>query len=309
MNSNEGRTLWVSLGSGIFAALLLYSYSQDKKKEYDGIYGKMVNVVVARVDISEMRTIDDTMLEVIQRPADFVEPGVMNDPETAVGQVAAVPIKKGEQVLNTKLLQPGPDTGISLQVAPTKRAVSLPVDEVRGVAKLIRPGDRIDIFAAVDSGRGLQQRREVSLIMQDVVVLATGLSIRNTIPRVFELDSSGKNITQISLTGDSRYNTITVEATPKEAQDLIFLMTTNPGNIFLTLRNPSDRQAPPRMPTSHSDSILGRPSISAEALSPGPSMSAPPSFNPTPSTNPAPAQGPNRTNNQPRQERSGFRPM
>ncbi|MEI7973385.1 MAG: Flp pilus assembly protein CpaB [Bdellovibrio sp.] len=309
MNSNEGRTLWVSLGSGIFAALLLYSYSQDKKKEYDGIYGKMVNVVVARVDISEMRTIDGTMLEVVQRPADFVEPGVMNDPEIAVGQVAAVPIKKGEQILNTKLLQPGPDTGISLQVAPTKRAVSLPVDEVRGVAKLIRPGDRIDIFAAVDSGRGLQQRREVSLIMQDVVVLATGLSIRNTIPRVFELDSSGKNITQISLTGDSRYNTITVEANPKEAQDLIFLMTTNPGNIFLTLRNPSDRQAPPRMPTSHSDSILGRPSISADSLNPGPSGDPTPSFPPAAAPTPAPTPAPSRTNNQPRQERSGFRPM
>ena len=298
MNSNESRTLWISLAAGIFAALLLYSYSQEKKKEYDGIYGKMVNVVTARVDIPEMRTIDDTMLEVVQRPADFVEPGVVNDTELAVGQVAAVPIKKGEQLLNTKLLQPGPDTGIALQVSPTKRAVSIPVDEVRGVAKLIRPGDRIDIFAAVDSGRGLQTRREVSLIMQDVVVLATGLSIRNTIPRVFELDSSGKNITQISLTGDSRYNTITVEASPKEAQDLIYLMTTSPGNIFLTLRHPNDRQSPPRMPTSNSDSILGKPAVTPETV-----MQAPP-IAPAPIAPQAPSAAP-----QPRRPRSGFKPM
>lgn len=299
MNSNETRTLWISLAAGLFAALLLYSYSQEKKKEYDGLYGKMANIVIARVDIAEMRTIDDTMLEIAQRPADFVEPGVIAETDLAVGQVAAVPIKKGEQILGTKLLQPGPDTGIALQVSPTKRALSLPVDEVRGVAKLIRPGDRIDISAAVDTGRGLNQRREVSLIMQDVPVLATGLAIRNNIPRLFELDSNGKNITQISLSGDSKYNTITIEVNPKEAQDLIYLMTTNPGNIFLTLRNPNDRQVPPRLPTANADSILGRAMPSSEMVPQPPVFVAPP----------APAVVPRPTTPNPRPRQGGFTPM
>ncbi|MCE3009656.1 MAG: Flp pilus assembly protein CpaB [Proteobacteria bacterium] len=258
MNNNESRTLWISLAAGLFAAFMLYSYSQEKKAEYDKTYGTMKNVVIAKVDIGEMQTIDDTMLEVIQRPADFLEPSAVSETEIAVGQVAATPIKKGEQILQTKLLQPGPDTGIALQVAPSKRAVTLPVDEVRGVAKLIRPGDRVDIFAAVDTGRGVNQRREVSLIMQDVVVLATGVNVVNNIPRIFEMDSSSKNIIQTTLTGDTKYTTLTIEASPKEAQDLIYLMATSPGNIYFTLRNPNDRQVPPRMPASNSETVLGR---------------------------------------------------
>ncbi|GIL18796.1 MAG: hypothetical protein BroJett040_25470 [Oligoflexia bacterium] len=257
--NNEARTLWISLGAGIFAAFLLYSYSQEKKAQYDEHYGTQKNVVIARVDISEMQTIDDTMLEVTQKPSDFIEPSYIQEPEIAVGQVAAVPIKKGEQILTTKLLHPGPDTGISLQVAPRKRAVTLPVDEVRGVAKLIRPGDRVDIFAAIDSGKGINSKREVALIMSDVVILAAGVNVVNNIPRIFELDANSKNIQQISLNGDTKYSTLTIEATPKEAQDLIFLMSTSPGNIYFTLRNPNDREAPPRMPSSTADSILGRP--------------------------------------------------
>lgn len=261
MNSNESRTLWISLAAGLFAAFLLYSYSQDKKAEYDKTYGTMKNVVVAKKDIPEMMTIDDSMLEVLQRPSDFMEPGAVSDPELAVGQVAGKAILKGEQILGSKLLIPGPDTGISLQVAPSKRAVTLPVDEVRGVAKLIRPGDRVDIYAAIDTGKGIVQRREVTMLMQDVVVLATGVNVLNNIPRTVEPDGNKKNAVITSLTSDTKYNSITIEATPKESQDLIYIVSTAPGNIYFTLRNPNDRAVPPRLPSSTSDSVLGVPTV------------------------------------------------
>ncbi len=269
MNSNESRTLWLSLGAGLFAAFMLYSYSQEKKAEYDKTYGAMKNVVIAKVDIAEMQTIDDTMLELVQKPNDFIQPGAVADPELAVGQVASAPLKKGEQILQTKLLQPGPDTGISLQVAPSKRAVTLPVDEIRGVAKLIRPGDRIDIIAAIDSGRGINSKREVQVIMQDVVVLATGVNVVNNIPRIFELDANSKNINQIALTGDTKYTSLTVEVSPKEAQDLVYIVSTSPGNLFFTLRNPNDRAVPARIPSSTAESVLGRPMATMDTLPEG----------------------------------------
>ncbi|PIS11225.1 MAG: Flp pilus assembly protein CpaB [Bdellovibrio sp. CG10_big_fil_rev_8_21_14_0_10_47_8] len=263
--NNESRTLWISLGSGLFAAFLLYSYSQEKKAEYDKTYGTMKNVVVAKANIEEMRTIDDTMLEVVQKPADFMEPGAIQDPDLAVGQVAGKAIKKGEQILDSKLLLPGPDTGISLQVAPSKRAVTLPIDEVRGVAKLIRPGDRVDIYAAIDTGKGFTQKREVSMLMQDVVVLATGIKVVNSLPVSVEPDGSGKNAILTNLSNDTKYSSLTIEATPKEAQDLIYIISTSPSNIYFTLRNPNDRTVPPRLPSSTSDSVLGRPTISLES--------------------------------------------
>lgn len=273
MGSNETRNLWLSIAAGVFAAFLLYSWSQEKRSEYNKKYGSMKTVVVAKEDISEMRTIYDTMLTTIERPAEFVDPDVVSNPDEIVGNVAAVPIKKGQMLVKNSLLTPGPDTGISLQVAPSKRAITIPVDEVRGVAKLIRPGDRIDILAAIDVGKGANQRREVQTLMQDVVVLAAGVNIMNNIPRVFELDSGGKSLSQIALTGDTKYSTITIEATQKESQDLVYILSTSPGNLYLTLRNPNDRTVPPRMPSSTAESVLGRPTISMESM---PSRPAPP---------------------------------
>jgi pilus assembly protein CpaB len=210
MGSNETRNLWLSIGAGVFAAFLLYSWSQEKRTEYSKKYGSMRTVVVAKEDINEMRTIYDTMLTTIERPSEFVDPDVVSNPDEIVGNVAGVPIKKGQSIMKTALLTPGPDTGISLQIAPSKRAIAIPCDEVRCAAKLIRPGDRIDILAAVDTGKGVNQKREVQTLMQDVVVLATGVNIMNNIPRVFEMDSGGKSVTQMTLTGDTKYSTISI---------------------------------------------------------------------------------------------------
>ena len=253
---NETRNLWLSIGAGIFATFLLYSYSQEKKAEYDKKFGTTKRVVVAKEDIAEMQTVYDTMVEAVEKPSDFVEPDAAITMEEVVGQVAAIPIKKGQQIVKNKLLTPGPETGIAQQIAPTKRAVTIPVDETRAVAKLVRPGDRVDVLAALDVGKGVAQERRVQTIMQDVVVIATGVSIVNNIPRVFELDASGKNLTQTNLTGDSKYSTITIEADPKQAQDLVYILSTAPGNLFFTLRNPNDRNLP-KLPAASVSTILG----------------------------------------------------
>ncbi|MBO9667305.1 MAG: Flp pilus assembly protein CpaB [Bdellovibrio sp.] len=275
MGSNDTRNLWLSIAAGIFATFLLYSYSQEKKAEYDKRFGSTKRVVVAKDDIAEMQTVYDTMVETKEMPADFIQPDAVTVPDEIIGNVAAVPIRKGQIIVKNNLLTPGPDTGISLQVAPSKRAVSIPVDEVRGVAKLIRPGDRVDIYAAVDSGKGVNQRREVFTLMSDVPVLATGVSVVNNIPRMFELDSSGKNLNQIALTGDTKYTTITVEANTKEAQDLFYILSTAPGNLFFALRNPSDRAIPPRAPASTADTVLGKPVVALDQPSMAPAQAAP----------------------------------
>lgn len=255
--------------AGIFAAFLMYSSVTERNKKVDTKFGTLGTVLIAKEDIGEMQTIYENMVDIDSRPVTYIDPDAIKTPDEVAGTVAAIPIKKGQQIVRSKLLNPGPDTGIALQVAPTKRAVTIPIDEMRAVSKLIRPGDRVDIIAAVDVGKGVNQRREAQILMQDVVVLATGVSIVNNIPRVIELDSSGKNLTQITLTGDSKYSTITVEASPKEAQDLIYILSTSPGNIFFTLRNPNDRAVPPRLPSSTAESVVGR-ATSSDVAPPSP---------------------------------------
>jgi pilus assembly protein CpaB len=281
---NQTRTLWISVGAALFAIFLLYSWSQEQKTMMAKKFGSTKRVVIASQDIAEMSTIDESQLEYVEQPVDFIQPDAISEPEAAVGQVAAVPIKKGEQLLQTKLLLPGPDTGLSMEVAPGKRAITLPVDDMRGVSRLLRPGDRIDIVAALDSGRGAEARREVRTILQDVVVLATGVNIVNKIPRRFELDANGKTVNRINLSANVSFSNITIEAKPEEVQELVYLLATAPGNLFTVLRHPNDRlQAPTR--TTTLDDILGRPNLArVPAAAVPPQM---PSFAP-----PSPAQRP-----------------
>jgi pilus assembly protein CpaB len=184
----------------------------------------------------------------------------LHEPEAAIGQIAAVPIKKGEQILQTKLLVPGPDTGLSMEVSPGKRAITLPVDDMRGVSRLLRPGDRIDIVAALDSGKGSDTKREVRTILQDVVVLATGTNVVNKIPRRFEMDPNGKTVNMLNLNMVQNFSTITIEAQPDEVQHLVYILATSPGSLFTTLRHPNDRQKAPLRATGIEE-VLGRAAV------------------------------------------------
>jgi pilus assembly protein CpaB len=94
VNNNETRTLWISVGSALFAVFLLYSYTQEKSAELQKKFGAKQRVVIAKEDINEMQTVDETMLTIEEKPVDFIVPGAFSDPEDAVGMIALAPIKQ-----------------------------------------------------------------------------------------------------------------------------------------------------------------------------------------------------------------------
>lgn len=258
MGPNESRNLWISIFAGVVAAFMLYSYSQEKKAEIEKVAGDKVMVVVAKDDIRDMDNIYENVLELKEKNRKDVEPDAYTTIQDVIGGVAAIPIKKGQTLTKNKVLEPGPETGMAIQVSPGKRAVTIPISDDRANAKLIRPGDRVDIMAVIDSGKGVNQKREVSILMQDVVILATGVNVNNNLPRTIERDPSGRNLIQTTLTGDTKYSTITIEAKLEEAQDLIYLVATNPSSLYFLLRNPNDRRLQPRIPASTADDIQRR---------------------------------------------------
>lgn len=239
MEQNETRTLWISIGSAIFAVILLYGWAQDKRAGYARTFGQTKTVVVAREDIREFEIVDESKLEVVEKPSDFIQPSAIQNPTEVVGQIALAPIKKGEQILNTKLVFPDKSTGLSMQVSPGKRALAIPISNDKAVAKLIKPGDRVDIIAGVDDGAGINKVRRVKTILQDVPVLATGHSIVDNLPiEIVKGNEDNNEIRNLRVYND--YTTITVEASPSEVQTLIHLLSV-PMPIFFTLRNPNDR--------------------------------------------------------------------
>lgn len=256
MNKNETLTLWLSLGLALFAVLLLYSYTQEKSAQLTKKFGAQTTLIVAVRDINEMETLDESMLELVELPLDFAQPGYVSALEDAVGLVALAPIQKGEQILNNKIIKPGPITGLSLQVTPEKRALTLPIDDMRGVAKLVKPGDRVDILAALEKQSPAGSQKYVKTILQDVVILAAGLNIVNELPRLQE-EVGSKNYIK-NIRADSDFSSITIEARPKEIQDLVYILSNSPGSLFLSLRHPSDRLKPAISNVTTIESLVGR---------------------------------------------------
>lgn len=266
MENNETKTLWISIGAAVFAVFLLYSWSQEQKAAMHKKFGSKQQIVRAIKDIDEMQPIDESMIEVAESPVDFVQPKAVKSPDAVIGQLAAAPIKKGEQILDTKLLIPGRDTGLSMQVTPGKRALSFPVDEMRSIGKLLKPGDRIDLITAMDTGSGADKKREVRTIMQDVPILATGQNVVDTVPATAEEDGKdGYLITNLRKVYN--FSTITIEGNPNEIQHLIYILSTNPGSLFVSLRNPNDRYIN-ALKIVEADDVLGKvkaPRLPAEA--------------------------------------------
>ena len=257
MNKNETLTLWISVGSALFAVMLIYSYTQKKSAELTKNFGALTTVVVATENVSDMQTVQENMLELKEVPESFTQPGYARQMEEIIGLVALAPILKGEQVLKNKVIKPGPETGLSLQVSPGKRAVTLPTDEIRGVAHLLKPGDRVDIIVALDVGSsGISQKKYIKTLLQDVVILATGVSIVNELPRIHEEIEGDDYVYTKNLRTENKFSSVTVEVSPSHAQSLVYILSTNPSSLFMALRHPSDN-TPVRLRHTEISHLLG----------------------------------------------------
>lgn len=260
---NQSKAFLVSFVCAIGAMALVYLWVEEQRKEFDKQYGTKQAVVVAKVDINEFEEITQEKLTVISVPAEFRQPGAQQDISAFEGTVANAPIKEGEQVLSTKVLEKGAETGLASQVAISLRAISIPVSPITGVTKLLKPGDRVDIIAAVPYQTDKGQESEVKTIMQNVHVLAVGQYIQNQIPQIFRADGITGESTAVNLRGED-YGTVSIEVDPLQTQSIIFTLQSG-ADLFLSLRNPVDR-AVVTVPTTTVDEVLGPESKRAKSL-------------------------------------------
>ena len=98
-----------------------------------------------------------------------------------------------------------------------KRAVSIRVNDVSGVAGFLLPGDRVDVLLTRQLGTGGTKDLATDVILQNVVVLA-----------IDQLTDEQREKPQVARTA-------TVEVAPDEAQKLALAMQV--GNLSLALRN------------------------------------------------------------------------
>lgn len=235
------RAFTLALIISLFAMFMVYTYIDDQKSDVIRRYGTEAAVIVAKVDINELELIDDSKITTITVPQSFLMPGHFKTMKELENTMATVPILKGEQITKPRVTYPGMNTGLARQVSAGKRALAITVTESQAVGKLIRPGDRIDILAAIDFTQGQRgDMRKVQTVLQDVLVLSTGFNITNSIPVIGM--KTPTEIKKMNLNLVEPYNNITLEVDPYQAQKLVYLLNFSGDRFIITLRNNSDQK-------------------------------------------------------------------
>ena len=131
-------------------------------------------------------------------------------------RLVLTPIEVNELVLRSKLSGKDGRAALSNKLASGMRAVTIPVDDVSGVAGFITPGDRVDIVL-IRSGETMS----ADLILQNVKVI--------TVDQAADVRNTGAKVA----------NAITLEVTSEEAKKLALAKAT--GKLSLTLRAAGDQ--------------------------------------------------------------------
>jgi pilus assembly protein CpaB len=136
-------------------------------------------------------------------------------------RVALSPIDRDEAVLRNKVTAPGQRGSLSTLLDGGKRAVTVRVDDVRGVAGFIQPNDRVDVVLIRTEGTANGQGYS-DVILQNMKVLA------------IDQMAGQQQVEQASVI----VKAVTLEVMPEEAQKL--LLAANVGRLSLILRQPGE---------------------------------------------------------------------
>ena len=233
------RAFTLALIIACFAMFMVYTYMEDKEADLIKRYGTPTTVVVAKKEIKELDLIDDRSVGVITVPQNFASPGHFKTIKEVENTIATTGIAKGEQITKPRVTYPEAQTGLARQVSVGKRAIAINITEKQAVSKLIKPGDRVDVLAAVDFSSGRKDLQKTKTIIQDVIVLSTGKSMTNAIP-IYGIKNS-REIRKMKVNTYTQYNTVTLELSPYQVQKMVYLLSYSGYPLFLSLRNNQDK--------------------------------------------------------------------
>jgi pilus assembly protein CpaB len=139
-------------------------------------------------------------------------------------RVVLSPLARNEPVLRSKVTEPGQRGSLSSLLEAGLRAVTIRVDDVRGVAGFILPGDYVDVVLIAEVGAARRENYS-EILLQHLKVLAVDqlVSERQEQPTVAKA--------------------VTLEVTQEQAQKV--LLATNIGKLSLILRRPAEATTDP----------------------------------------------------------------
>lgn len=233
MGVSSRRTV-ILIAAVIVGALAAYSLYSWQNGIQDRAYNHAARVRVYKVakDIAKGDFGDDAFskksIVVDEIPKEFRPSTAITDPSQIRGKVALAPLSANQVVVAGQFVDPAASTlGFSSSLTNNEVAVTVSVDQVRGVAGLLVPGDEVNILVApktsdTSSGAFAQSAR---YMYQKVQILAVGQTRKLEPGETAPTDSSGQ--TQAAGSG------LITFAVPAEAAQRI--ASADPASLYLTL--------------------------------------------------------------------------
>lgn len=207
----------VSVAIGVGAVVLASRWMAEQSSV------ATTKIVVAANDIDLGTPLAPEMLKLLDWPNGSVPQGAIKDPKTLDSRVVKVSLQRGEPILDSKLAPLGTKGGLSAVIGEGKRAMTVRVNDVIGVAGFALPGNYVDIMVNTedDNVKAQGQNKNISkIVLEHMLVLAVAqeASRDETKPKVV--------------------NAVTLEVTPEEAEKLDLARSV--GSLSLVLRNQMD---------------------------------------------------------------------
>jgi Flp pilus assembly protein CpaB len=142
------------------------------------------------------------------------------------GKVAATDIQPGQQLTMSDFTS---SEGLMSSLTPDQRAISIPLDTSHGLTGVLGAGDRVDVYAGVNSS-----------VSHGVGGASTGAALRLLIPDVpvLEVNQNGSN-NSLSGNGVNSEADVVLKVSSGDAGALAF--ASDNGQVWLVLRGPNAR--------------------------------------------------------------------
>jgi pilus assembly protein CpaB len=135
---------------------------------------RKTKVVVAARDLPVGAFVTEQDVRVIDWPADVIPEGFNTQPSDVVGRGLITAVKMNEPLLASELAERGSGAGLPIVIPEGMRAMSIPVDQVVGVAGFVTPGTRVDVMLTIKPPH--QDETITQTILQNLTVLTAGSS-------------------------------------------------------------------------------------------------------------------------------------
>ena len=201
------------------AAFMTLGYLKQASNKPAAPVFETQTVVVATTAIKRGETVSTEAVRVVEWPKGAVPQGAYTSLPQAIGSVARTSIFENDPITSHKVVDANSRSVLSMLIPDGRRAISIKVNEVTGIAGFVAPSSRIDVLVTVPEKDDDPARTRI--VLQDIEVLAIAQAIeqRENKPVVV--------------------NTVTLNVLPSEAESLT--LAASEGSLQLTLRNDKDQ--------------------------------------------------------------------